>query len=142
MHLCLLRRIQDGHQKGRESDFWKNAPVDYADTLWVQNFATIALCYTVSKINAFLHFMHKFKMAAEMAGKQFLRKRASRFRRYPVGQKFCTVIEINALLLFTQNSRWPPKLAGKRFLGKLASTLCRYPAVQKFLRNRSISAAK
>ena len=34
-------------------------------------------------------FTQKFKMAAKMAGKQFLRKVASRLCNYPVGQKFC-----------------------------------------------------
>ena len=70
--------IQDGHQKRRENDFWEDLPVDSADTLWVKNFVEIALSRIISEINAFLPFMQKFKMAANMVGKQFWGKVASR----------------------------------------------------------------
>ena len=69
-----------------------------------------------------------------MTGKLFSGKVASRFCRYPVGQKFFieiglsqTVYEINEFLRFTQKF----KMAGKTILGKNASTPCRYPGGQK-----------
>ena len=36
---------------------------DSVNNLGVKNFTEIALSHTVSKINEFLHFMQKFKMA-------------------------------------------------------------------------------
>ena len=45
------------------------SPVDSADTLWFKNFVEIALSRTVSKINVFLHFTQKFKMAGHNGGK-------------------------------------------------------------------------
>ena len=57
--------IQDGRQKWRENNFWEKSPVASANTLQVKNFVEIALSHSVSEINAFLHFMQKFKMAAK-----------------------------------------------------------------------------
>ena len=65
------------------------SPVHSADTLGVQNFVEIALPRTVSEKNALLCFTQKFKMAAKVAGKQFLQKVANRLCRYPGGPKFC-----------------------------------------------------
>ena len=45
-----------------------NSPVECADTLWGKNVVEIALSLTVSKINAFLRFMQKFKMATKNGG--------------------------------------------------------------------------
>ena len=59
---------QDGCQKWQEINFWKNSPVDSGG----QKFNEIDLSRTVSKINAFMRFMQKCKMAAKIAGKQFL----------------------------------------------------------------------
>ena len=60
-----------------------------ADTLWVvKNFVEIALSQTISKINAFLHFTSKFKMAAKNDGKVIFGKIASMLYRYPAGQQF------------------------------------------------------
>ena len=77
-----------------------------------------------------------------MTGKLFSGKVASRFYRYPVGQKFFieiglshTVYEINEFLRFIQKF----KMAGKTILGKNASTLCRNPGGQKCCRNHSRS---
>ena len=61
--------IQDGCQKWRENNFGEKLPVDSADTLWVKNFVEITLSCSVSEINAFLHFMQKFKMADKSDGK-------------------------------------------------------------------------
>ena len=85
---AFYAEIQDGRQKWQENDFWEKSPVDSADTLWVKYFVKITLSRSVSKINAFLHFMQKFKMAAKSGGKRFLGKVTSRLCRYPVGQKF------------------------------------------------------
>ena len=65
--------IQDG-QKWWENDFWEKSPVDSADTLWIKNFVEIALSCTVSKINTFLNFTQKFKMAAKSGGKTIFAK--------------------------------------------------------------------
>ena len=66
--------IQDGRQKWRENDFWEKLKVDSADTLRVKNFVEIALSRSVSEINAFLHFMQKFKMAAKSGGRTIFAK--------------------------------------------------------------------
>ena len=50
----------------------KKSPVDSADNLRVKNFMEITLSRSISKINRFLHFMEKFKMAAKSGRKQFL----------------------------------------------------------------------
>ena len=75
-------------KSGGKVIFCKKSPVGYAYTLWVKNIVEIALSRTVSKINALLHFMQKFKIAAKVAGKRFLLEVASRRFIYPVGQKF------------------------------------------------------
>ena len=54
--------------------FFGKSPVDSADTLRVKNFIEITLSHSVSKINGFLCYMQKLKMAAEVAGKRFLGK--------------------------------------------------------------------
>ena len=64
-------------------------PVDSADTLGVKNLVKIALSCTVSEKNMFLSFTQKFKMAAKMMGRRFLRKVASRICKYSGGPKFC-----------------------------------------------------
>ena len=46
----------------------------YADTPGIKNFTKIALSHTVSKINAFLCFTKKFKIAAANGGKTILGK--------------------------------------------------------------------
>ena len=61
--------MQDGRQKWQKSDFWEMLPVDSAHTVRVKNFVKIYLSCTVFKINALLHFMQKFKMAAKSGRK-------------------------------------------------------------------------
>ena len=85
---AFYAEIQNGQQKRWENFFWEKSPVDSADKLRVKNFVEIALSRSISKINRFLRFMQKFKMAAKSGGKTFLRKVASRLRSYPSGQKF------------------------------------------------------
>ena len=88
MRFCILRRNSRWPLKMTGKDFCENSPVDSADTLWVKNFVKIALTRTVIEITVFLHFTHKFKMAAKMAGKLLLGNCASRLCRYSAGQKF------------------------------------------------------
>ena len=64
---AFYTEIQDGCQKWREKDFWEKSP-DSADTLWVKNFVAIVLSCTAIKINVFLHFTQKCKMAAKNSG--------------------------------------------------------------------------
>ena len=49
---AFYTKIQDDRQKWRENDFWKKS--DY--TLWVKYFVKIALCHSISEINAVLLF--------------------------------------------------------------------------------------
>ena len=72
-------------KKWRESDFCKMSLVHSADTLRVQNFVEIAVSHTVSKINALLRFMQKFKMAAKSGGKTIFVKKSPVDCIYPVG---------------------------------------------------------
>ena len=46
-------KIQDGHQKWWENDFWKKTPIEYAGTLRVKNFVEKFLACFISKINTF-----------------------------------------------------------------------------------------
>ena len=62
---AFYAEIQDDHQKWRQSDFVKCRQY----TLRVKNFIKIAISQTVSKINEFLRFTQKFKMAAKNGGK-------------------------------------------------------------------------
>ena len=71
-HKCAFAfytEIQDGRQKWRESHVCEMSPLHSTDTLRVKTFIEIALSCTISKINAFLRFMQKFKMAAKNGGK-------------------------------------------------------------------------
>ena len=56
-------------KKWRENDFWQNIADDSVYTLRVKNFVEIALSHTISKINLFLHFTQKLKMAAKNGAK-------------------------------------------------------------------------
>ena len=60
--------------KKREHNLWKKSPVQFGNTLGVKNFAQIALSHTISEINAFLHFMKKFKMATKNGRKTIFGK--------------------------------------------------------------------
>ena len=84
--------------------FLRKGALDSADTLWVENI----LSRTVSEINAFLHFMQKFKMATKNGGKTI-------FWEITLS---CTVIEINAFLQFTQKFKLAAKNGRKTVLGE------------------------
>ena len=66
--------IQDGRQKCWENDLAKTLRVDSAATLWVKKFVKIALALSITKINTFLHFTQKCKMATKSGGKTILAK--------------------------------------------------------------------
>ena len=48
-------------KSGGKTIFAKKTPVDSADTLRIKNFVEITLSRSISKINMFLCFMHKFR---------------------------------------------------------------------------------
>ena len=86
-HIFLFNTdFQDSWQQWSENVFCEIMPVDSADTLRVKNFVEIAPSHFISKINTFLHFTQKFKMAPKSDGKQFLSKVGSRLCKYPGGQ--------------------------------------------------------
>ena len=105
MCFCIYAEIQDGCQKWRENDFGGKMP----DTLRIKNFVEIALFCTIVKINVFLPFTQKYKMAPQKG------KNSPADCRYPVHPKCpsCTVIEIHAFLRFTQKFK-----IGKMIFGK------------------------
>ena len=81
-----------------------------------------------------------------MAGKQFLRKVASRVSPNTLWVKNFveialsrSVSEINTFLYFMQKFKMAAKSGEKLFLRKVARRLCRYLVCQKFCRNCSIS---
>ena len=103
--------------------FCEKSPVDSAYTVGVQNFVEIALPRTVSKINAFLHFTQKFKMAAKSGGKAIFAKSRQKTLHIPCGSKISSkslyLVPFPRKMRFCilrRNSRWLPKVVGKRFL--------------------------
>ena len=90
MFLHFTQKFKMAAKNGRKTNFLEKSPVDSGDTLWVKNVVEIALSSTVSKINVFLSFMLKLKMAAKNGGKMiFFGKFTGRLFSYPMGQKFC-----------------------------------------------------
>ena len=85
--LLFYTEIQDGREKWRESDFREMSPVDSADNLQVKHFVEIALSRTVSEINAFLHFIQKFKMAAKNCGKTIFGKSCQKTLKLSCGSQ-------------------------------------------------------
>ena len=75
--------------------FLKLARVELSDTLWVENFAEIALSRTVKEIEANLCFAIFGKNSKIQNGRHFwgganfLKITKSTMLRYPVGRKFC-----------------------------------------------------
>ena len=85
----------------------------------------IALSCTVSEINAFLHFMQKFKMDAKNGGKRIIGKILPDDSANILGVKnFAeislshSVFEINVFLYFTKKLKIAANMASKRLLGK------------------------
>ena len=116
---------------GEGKIFGKLQRLHSLDTLWVENFAEIALSRTVKEIEANLCFAIFGKNSKIQNGRHFwggeifLKIANITFLRYPVGRKFDeialsrTVKEIEANLcfaIFGKNSKWPPFLGrGKYF---------------------------
>ena len=71
---AFYAEIQDGCQKWWEKDFCEMSPLHSADTLRVKTFIEITLSRTVSKINEFLRFTQKFKMATKNGRKEIFGK--------------------------------------------------------------------
>ena len=121
--LLFMQKFKMATKNGGKTIFWKKLPDDFANTLGVKNFPKIALSRTISKINAFLGFIQKIKMAIQIAiSKNFVKIALSR-----------TISEITTFLCFTPKFKIPPppKNGGKR--------LCRHPKSQKFCRKHLIS---
>ena len=126
--------------------FCKSSPVGSVDTLWVKNFVEIPLSRSVYKINMFLHFTQKFKMATRNGGKRFLGKVGNRLCRYSAGQKFCRNLSIShrfrdkrVFAFYAEIQDGSQKWRENVVLQIITSRLCRYPVGQKFRRNPSIS---
>ena len=68
--ICILRRNSRWLPKMVGKVILEKSPADSAVTLRVKIFVEIALSRTVSKINVFLYFMQKFKMATKNGGKE------------------------------------------------------------------------
>ena len=66
--------------------FWQKLQMTVY-TLWVKNFAEIALSRTVSEINVFLHFTQKFKIAAKNGMKLIFGKQLQITLLIPCGPK-------------------------------------------------------
>ena len=80
---------------GEGNIFLKFARVEFSDTLWVENFAEIALSRTVKEIEGNLCFAifgknSKIQNGRHFwGGENFLKIAKIAFVRYPVGRKFC-----------------------------------------------------
>ena len=79
---------------GEGKIFFKLARVEFSDTLWVENFAEIALSRTVKEIEANLCFAIFGKNSKIQNGRHFwgganfLKITKSTMLRYPVGRNF------------------------------------------------------
>ena len=88
-------KIQNGRHFWGGENFWKLQRVHSLDTLWVENFAEIALSRTVKEIEANLCFAIFGKNSKIQNGRHFwgganfLKITKSTMLRYPVGRKFC-----------------------------------------------------
>ena len=125
LFICILCRIQDGHQKWRENDFCKKSPVDSADILQVKIFIEIALSRSVFEINTFLCLTQKFKMAAKSGGKTLFCEimpvdsaDTLRVKNFVEIALSCSVSEINTFMHFTQKFKMAAKSGGKTIFDK------------------------
>ena len=86
-----------------------------------QKFIEIALSHTISKINAFVHFTQKFKMAAKNGRKDFWKKSLVHSAYTLYIKNFVEIAlshivsEINAFLHFTQKFKMAARNGGKTF---------------------------
>ena len=75
--ISFYAKIEDGRQKWWEKFLCEKLPTDCRYPCRCprgKNFVKIALSHTIPKINAFLHFTQKFKIAAKNGGKTILGK--------------------------------------------------------------------
>ena len=70
-----------------ENNFCENLPVHSAHMLRVKNFVEITLACSISKINAFLCFMQKFKMAPKSGGNTIFAEAYKYTLQIPCGSK-------------------------------------------------------
>ena len=59
--LCFTQKFKMAAKNDGKTIFWGKSRQMIADSLGVKNLVKIALSCIISEINAFLHFMHKFK---------------------------------------------------------------------------------
>ena len=71
---AFYAKIQNGHQKWRENDFWEKSPVDSADILRIKNFVEIALSRSVSETNMLLCFHAEIQNGCKSGGKTIFAK--------------------------------------------------------------------
>ena len=71
----------------QENYFWQNIADDSVYTLPLKKFAEMSVSHTVSKINAFLHFMQKFNMAVKNGRKTIFGKKLQITLHIPCGSK-------------------------------------------------------
>ena len=67
--LPFTQKFKMAAKNGGKNKFWETIAEDSVYTLGVKNFVEIALSRTISKINMFLYFMQKFKIAIKNGGK-------------------------------------------------------------------------
>ena len=91
----------------------------------------------VPKINAFLHFMQKFKMATKNGGKVDSTDNLQ-VRNFVEITLSRTVCQINVFCILRRNSRWPPKNGGKVTLAKFRQYTLQIPCGSKML-SKSLS---
>ena len=123
--LAFYAEIQNGHQKWLENDFWEKSKVDSADNLRVKNFVEIALSRSISKINGFLRFTQKFKMATKSGRKTIFVKKTpvdsadtlwiKNFVEIALSH---SISKINTFFCFTQKFKMAAKSGGKTIFAK------------------------
>ena len=104
---AFYAEIQNGCQNWQQNDSWEKSPDETADTLWVTNFAEIALSHTVSEFYAEI---------------QKVAQKCQMTLQIPL-----TLLKLLYLTLFSRSIYFKcifthlllPKMAGKQFLGKV-----------------------
>ena len=134
--LRFTQKFKTAAKSGGKTIFAKNMPVDSADILGVKKCIKIALACTVSKINSFLRFTQKFKMAAKSGGKMIFgesHQYTLQIKNFIEIALARTVSEINAFLQFAQKLKMAAKSGEKRFLPNFFTKVMRKRSLQKHL---------
>ena len=131
--MFLRFKLQDGRKKMAGKRFLGKVASSLCSTLGVKNFVKITLSHTISKINALLHFMQKFKMEAKNGAKTIFREKSPVHSADTLGVKnsvkiilSCTISELKEFLCFTQKFKTANKNGWKRIFGKITSSLWKY----------------